>query len=217
MGRIEVAPSILSADFGNLRAVVRRLAPQGADRVHIDVMDGHFVPNITFGPALIKSIRGATRLHFETHLMIERPDLYIRQFADAGSDTLIVHHEARHDAARTLKAIRSLGLEAGIAINPATPFSKVRAQLKGADMLLVMGVVPGFGGQSFMPVALEKIRAARSFADAAGLDIRIGVDGGINIHTGRQAAQAGADELVAGTAVFCAGGVAKAIKAFKRL
>ena len=178
MRKIEIVPSILSADFGNLRAEVSKLKGYGADRVHIDVMDGHFVPNITFGPALIESIRFATDLPFETHLMVERPDLYIKRFAEAGSDTLIVHYEAKHDMKMTLKMINALGKEAGIALNPETKIESTFRYLKYADMLLVMGVHPGFGGQKFIPSAMEKIRRAKERSGLEKHPIRIGVDGG---------------------------------------
>ena len=214
MSVVDIAPSILSADFGNMRNEIKRLERGGADRVHIDVMDGHFVPNITFGQELIRSIRDSTRLHFETHLMIEKPERYIKQFAEAGSDTLIVHYEAIKYASKALESIRKLGKEAGIAVNPETPMNGVFGCMKHADMLLVMGVHPGFGGQKFMPVALRKIRQGREHAKEG---FRIGVDGGINLETGLMAMRAGANELIAGSAIFNSDNLAKAIMDFKRL
>lgn len=200
MRKILIAPSILSADFGDMRNVVKKLDRSGADKIHIDVMDGHFVPNITFGPALISSIREATDLPFETHLMIERPDLYIKQFSEAGSDTLIVHIEAPHPMAKTIKMIRSYKKGVGIALNPNTPVSSVRKYLKDIDMLLMMGVYPGFGGQKFISSILPKIKAVRSAIKES--ELTIGVDGGVNKETAQKCIAAGANELIAGTSVF---------------
>jgi ribulose-phosphate 3-epimerase len=217
MGRIEIAPSILSADFGNMRDEVGRLERYGADRVHIDVMDGHFVPNLTFGPDMIRAIRSATSLPFETHLMIDNPDMYLKSFAEAGSDTLIVHCEATRNLDKTLKAIRSLKKEAGVAINPETRIDGLLKSLRGADMLLVMGVHPGFGGQKLIGSSLYKIGKARDYAATNGHRLRIGIDGGINLRTGQEAIDHGANELIAGSAIFGSENVAYAIKAFKAL
>ncbi len=213
----EIAPSILAADFGNMREVVRKLEQYGADRIHIDVMDGHFVPNITFGPALIEAIRPATKLPFETHLMIDKPDRYIKRFTDAGSDTLIVHYEAEHNMLKSIRQIRSLGKEPGIAINPGTRIESAVKFLKYCDMLLVMSVNPGFGGQGFIPSVLPKITKAREHAKRNGYRIRIGIDGGINLKTGALAVEAGADELIAGTSIFCNGSIRKSILKFRKL
>ncbi len=208
MKRILVAPSILAADFADMRNEVKRIDRAGADRVHIDVMDGHFVNNITFGPALISSIRSATDLPFETHLMIERPDLYIKQFSDAGSDILIVHVEADHTMARTLRMIKACRKRAGIALNPNTPVSAARKYMKDIDMLLMMSVYPGFGGQKFIGSVLKKIKEVRRID---GSRLTIGVDGGVNVQTAEQAIRAGANEMIAGTTVFKARSYGRAI------
>lgn len=212
-----ISPSILSSDFGNLREEVRTIEKAGADGVHIDVMDGQFVPNLTIGPVVIASIRGCTKLPFETHLMIDRPDRLIGSFASSGSDLIIVHPEAQHRLTSTLEAIRDSGKKTGIAVNPETPLGSVSAMLGEVDMLLLMTVHPGFSGQKFIPDVLGKIGEARRLVDDAGLKTRIVIDGGITLETGKASIKAGAHELVAGTSVFKSGDIEKAIRDFKAL
>ncbi len=213
---IMIAPSLLASDFGELRRTVRRINGWGVDRIHIDVMDGHFVPNITFGPQMIASIRKATKLPFETHLMIENPHRYIKEFVDAGSDIVIVHCETGREVMKSIGLIRRFGARAGVAINPETRFAAAQHYIQRVDTLLIMGVHPGFGGQKFIQGSLQKIRQARERADKTGSDALIAVDGGIDEHTGRQAVAAGAQELVIGTALFGASDVHRFVKNLKK-
>lgn len=200
MSRPLIAPSMLSADFARLGEEVRAVAAAGADWVHLDVMDGHFVPNITFGPAVIRAMRGHTDLPFDAHLMIAPTDAYLAAFAEAGADRITVHVEATTHLDRTLQAIAALGRRAGVALNPATPESAVAYVLDRVDLVLVMTVNPGFGGQAFLPGQLDKIRRLRRMI--GGRDIRIQVDGGVAPETAPAVIEAGADVLVAGSAVF---------------
>jgi len=199
---VRIAPSILSADFARLGDEVEALTRAGADYIHVDVMDGHFVPNLTIGPVVVKALRRHTALPFDVHLMIAPADPFIHEFAEAGADIITVHPEAGPHLHRTIGLIKSLGKKAGVALNPATPVAHVDYVLDMVDLVLVMSVNPGFGGQAFIPSALEKISLMRQRIDARGRDIDLEVDGGINDETARAAVAAGADVLVAGTATF---------------
>ena len=214
-----IAPSILSADFGRLADEVRAVESQGADWIHVDVMDGRFVPNITVGPLVVKAIRAATRLPVDAHLMIVEPDRYLDDFAAAGADGITVHVEACTHLHRTLQHIRHLGKRAGVVLNPATHESTLEYVLASADLVLVMSVNPGFGGQSFIPEMLPKVRAIRRMIDARGLQVDLQIDGGISEATAASATAAGARVLVAGSAVFTrpgGGSYGDAIAALRR-
>jgi ribulose-phosphate 3-epimerase len=199
---IKIAPSILSADFARLGQEIEAIAVGGADYVHVDVMDGHFVPNITIGPLVVEAARRVTDLPLDVHLMIDNPDCYIPEFARAGADIITVHSEAVHHLHRTVQLIRSLGKKAGVSINPATPVSALEVILDDLDLVLVMSVNPGFGGQSFIPACLQKIEALRRMIDRRGLTVELEVDGGVKLDNIRTIAAAGAEVFVAGSAVF---------------
>ena len=199
---VRIAPSILSANFANLGEDIRKVEEAGADLLHVDVMDGHFVPNITIGPPVVKSIRAVTRLPLDVHLMISDPDKYIPAFVDAGANILTIHAEATVHLDRTLNLIRSHNVRVGLAINPATPLEVIEYGLPLADMLLIMTVNPGFGGQKFIGYVVDKIRRARQIIEGRNLRCVIEVDGGIDLDTLPSVVKAGAEVLVSGTAIF---------------
>ena len=212
---IKLAPSILSADFARLLEDVKKVEKAGCEYLHIDVMDGHFVPNITLGPGIVNSLRKDVNMVFDAHLMIENPDNYIKEFADAGCDIIVVHQEACTHLHRTIQNIKSHGIKAGVALNPATPIETIKYVLQDVDMVLLMSVNPGFGGQSYIPVVTEKIKELKALIDKMNLDIDIEVDGGVKPSNIAEVVNAGANVIVAGSAIFNAGNIDEAVKSLR--
>ncbi|WP_169543911.1 ribulose-phosphate 3-epimerase [Sneathiella aquimaris] len=199
---VRIAPSILAADFATLGAEVAAIDAAGADYIHIDIMDGHFVPNISFGPAITKAVRGYSNKPFDCHLMISPVDPYIPEFVEAGADIITLHQEAGAHLHRSIQLVKAAGIKVGVSLNPATPAATLEHVLEEIDLVLVMSVNPGFGGQKFIPSQLDKIRTLRAMIDESGRDIDLEVDGGINAETAPLVIDAGADLLVAGSAAF---------------
>ena len=215
--KVLVAPSVLAADFSQLEAEIHRAEEAGADWLHLDIMDGHFVDNISFGPAVVATVRKHTALPLDVHLMIEHPDHYVPRFVEAGANSITVHvePEAKHDVAQTLSAIRAAGCAAGLSLNPATPFEAIEPYLAKIDLLLVMTVHPGFGGQPFRPEMMEKVKRARAWREAHQPKLHIEVDGGINAGTAKLSIENGARVLVAGTSIFRAEDYRQAIESLR--
>lgn len=214
---LKIAPSILAADFTRLGEEVRRVEEAGADLLHIDVMDGHFVPNLSMGPMIVKSLRAITDLPFSVHLMVEEPERFIQPFINAGADILTLHIESSRNVYTRIQSIKNLGKKAGIALNPLTPLCFIQYLLEDLDMILLMSVDPGFGGQSFISNVLPKIRQARQMIDELGLGIDLAVDGGVNERTAPSVVNAGANVLVMGSAVFHKNDVGNALNNIRKL
>lgn len=202
MKRLSLAPSILSADLGRLAEEVREVEALGGEYIHVDIMDGRFVPNITVGPPVVRAVRAATKAVVDCHLMILEPERYVAEFANAGADIISVHVEASPHLQRTLHAIRALGKRAGVVLNPHTPEDTIRYVLGDVDLILVMSVNPGFGGQSFLPLVLPKLKALRQMIDQSGRDIELEIDGGIGPENAKLVTDAGVTVIVAGSAIF---------------
>jgi ribulose-phosphate 3-epimerase len=212
---IKIAPSILSADFSRLGEHIKELEHCGADMIHIDVMDGMFVPNISFGAPIIKSVRNLTKLPFDVHLMIEEPSRYVEEFARAGADIITIHYEADRHIDRTINYIKSFGMKAAIALNPATSVDSIKYLISNVDMVLIMSVNPGFGGQKYIEYCTDKIKEVRALANKYNKDLMIQVDGGVDETNIRKVVNSGADVIVAGSAVFKNGEIEKNIKILK--
>ncbi len=215
MKTIKIAPSILAADFANLERDINIVEQAGADWLHVDVMDGHFVPNITIGPPVVKSLRGKSSLVFDVHLMIENPELYIKDFAASGADIITVHAEATNHLHRLIQMIKGEGKRAGVALNPSTPINVIEHVLDDLDMVLVMSVNPGFGGQKFINSSYEKLLRIKAMIDGRGLDIDLQVDGGVGPENIGKVIESGANSIVAGSAIFMSGDIPGVIKLMK--
>ena len=202
MKKIQISPSILSADFSQLKNEIKKLEQAGADMIHVDVMDGHFVPNLTIGPPVIKSLRGHTNLPFDVHLMISPVHKYIKDYADAGANIITIHPEATNDLKESIKHIRDLGKKVGVSLNPETPLETIENFLQDIDLVLIMSVHPGFGGQKFMPEVLGKVKKLRNIIIEKKLELDIEIDGGIDFDNNKMVIEAGANILVSGTTVF---------------
>jgi len=216
MKPILLAPSILAADYANIERDVRAVEAAGVDCLHVDIMDGHFVPNMSFGPDFVAMLRRITRLPLDVHLMIQQPDRYVRSFIEAGADTVTIHLEAYHDVGRTLDLIKSMGCRAGIAVNPLTLLEKAEKYLKRVDLVLCMTVNPGFGGQPFIMEVMEKVRYARAYRDQNNLNYDIEVDGGLTADTIGPAVVAGANLIVAGSSIFGRQDIAGSVKVLRQ-
>ena len=213
---MKLAPSILAADFAKLLEDVKKVENAGCEYLHIDVMDGHFVPNITLGPAIVKSLRKDVNMIFDAHLMIENPDQYIKEFVDAGCDIIVVHQEACNHLHRTIQNIKSYGIKAGVALNPATPIETIKHVLEDVDMVLIMTVNPGFGGQSFIEGMIPKIQELKALIDRNELKIDIQVDGGIKPENVHKVVEAGANIIVAGSAIFNSDCIPHTVELFRK-
>ena len=213
----QISPSILSADFGNLKEEILSLEKGGADYIHLDVMDGIYVPNISFGPPVIKRLRDITDIPFDVHLMIDRPERYIKDFVDVGADLITVHEEATIHLHRTIQEIKSYNIKAGVSLNPATPLENIEYILEDVDLILIMTVNPGFGGQSFIPAMEDKIKKIKEIINERNLDIILQVDGGIKLDNAKKIIDLGADLLVVGSGIFGAEDVVARLKDFKNL
>lgn len=213
---IKLAPSILSADFARLLEDVKKVEKAGCEYLHIDVMDGHFVPNITLGPGIVKSLRKDVNMVFDAHLMIENPDKYIKDFVDAGCDMIVVHQEACTHLHRTIQNIKSYNVKAGVALNPGTPIETIKHVLSDVDMVLIMTVNPGFGGQSFIESMIEKIEELKILIDSKNLNVDIQVDGGIKPENVDKVVKAGANVIVAGSAIFNSDNIEETVKLFRK-
>ncbi len=212
---IKIAPSLLAADFGKMSEEVKRAEDAGVDMLHIDVMDGHFVPNITFGPDMVRSIRNTTKLFLDVHLMIAEPLKYAPVFAEAGSDLITFHIEAEKDPEKIIRKIRSLGVKCGVSINPPTPFCEIENIVDKVDLVLFMSVNPGFGGQKFIESVLDKVRAAKKLIDENNLETELEIDGGITLETAANAVKAGINIIVAGTSIFRTPDITSTVRQFR--
>lgn len=212
-----LAPSLLSADFANLKEEIRKIEEGGADYLHLDVMDGIYVPNISFGIPVIKSLRKITKMPFDVHLMIDRPERYIEDFVKAGADIITVHQEATTHLHRTIQLIKSFGVKAGVSLNPSTPVETLKYVMEDLDLILIMSVNPGFGGQSFIPAMIPKIKKVRKLIDERKLDIILEIDGGVKLDNVKEIVDHGVDLVVAGSAIFGADDIIQRTREFKKI